>query len=157
MTIKLMRDCRPETNTVFWAAPFGTKKLANGEPFDFDAFFAEVIVPTCGAAGMRVLRADQVYGKGDVAETAWHGIQLAPVVLVDFSARSCNVAAEFALVAGAREADHRARPGPEDIPSDVQRALPLHPVRERLAVDPAAARRARQGAARHAWSSRRRR
>lgn len=120
MTIKLMRDCRPEANTVFWAAPFGIKTLANGEPFDFDAFFAEVIVPTCGTLNMKVLRADQVYGKGDVAETAWHGIQLAPVVLVDFSARSCNVAAEFALALTLGKRIVVLAQDPEDIPSDVR-------------------------------------
>jgi small subunit ribosomal protein S1 len=120
MTLKLMRDCRPETSTVFWAAPFGTKVLASGEPFDFDAFFAEVIVPTCGSLKMRVLRADQVYGKGDVAETAWHGIQLAPVVLVDFSARSGNVAAEFALSLALGKRIIVLAQDPEDIPSDVR-------------------------------------
>jgi small subunit ribosomal protein S1 len=120
MTIKLMRDSRPEANTVFWAAPFGTKMLANGEPFDFDAFFAEVIVPTCTEVNMKVLRADQVYGKGDVAETAWHGIQLAPLVLVDFSARSCNVAAEFALSLALGKRIIVLAQDPDDIPSDVR-------------------------------------
>src|ERR1035441_4278546 len=118
MTIKLMRDRRPETNTVFSAAPFGTKKLANGEPFDFDAFFAEVIVPICCEGGIRVRRSDQVYGKGDVAETAWHGIQLAPLVLVDFSARSCNVAAEFALALALGKRIIVLAQDADDIPSD---------------------------------------
>ncbi len=120
MTIKLMRDSRPETSTVFWAAPFGTKALADGELFDFDEFFSEVIVPTCTAINLKVLRADQVYGKGDVAESAWHGIQLASVVLVDFSARSCNVAAEFALSLALGKRIVVLAQDPEDIPSDVR-------------------------------------
>jgi small subunit ribosomal protein S1 len=120
VTIKLMRDCRPEANTVFWAAPFGNKQLANGEQFDFDAFFTDVIVPTCVKANLKVLRADQVYGKGDLTETAWHGIQLAPLVLVDFSARSCNVAAEFALSLTLGKRIIVLAQDPDDIPSDVR-------------------------------------
>jgi small subunit ribosomal protein S1 len=120
MTIKLARDCRPEPTMMFWAAPFGVKQLSNGQSFDFDALYTDVIVPTCASAGMTIVRADQVYGKGDVAETAWHGIQRATIVLIDFSARSGNVAAEFALSLALGKRIVVLAQDPEDIPSDVR-------------------------------------
>jgi small subunit ribosomal protein S1 len=120
MTIKLSRDCRPEPSTLFWAAPFGVKTLSNGQPFDFDAFYADVIVPACEKAGMKIIRADEVYGKGDIAETAWHSIQRASIVLTDFTAQSCNVAAEFALSLALGKRIVVLTQDPEDIPSDVR-------------------------------------
>jgi len=120
MTIKLARDCRPEPNMLFWAAPFGVKQLSGGQSFDFDAFYSDVIVPACEAADMKIVRADEVYGKGDIAETAWHGIQRASIVLTDFTARSCNVAAEFALSLALGKRIVVLTQDPEDIPSDVR-------------------------------------
>jgi small subunit ribosomal protein S1 len=120
MTIKLRRDCRPKANAVFCAFPFGTKTLTSGELFNFDDFYTDVIVPTCVKAGMTAQRADQVYGQGDVTDTAWHGLQAASIVLVDFTARSCNVAAEFALALALGKRIIVLTQDPDDIPSDVQ-------------------------------------
>ncbi|HEY1214198.1 MAG TPA: S1 RNA-binding domain-containing protein, partial [Bryobacteraceae bacterium] len=120
MTIKLMRDCRPEAGTVFLAAPFGTKAVRNGKSFDFDTFYNQVIVPACAAVDMTAIRADEIYGKGDITETAWHGLQRAAVVLVDFSARSTNVAAEFALALALGKRIVVLCQDEDDIPSDVK-------------------------------------
>jgi small subunit ribosomal protein S1 len=115
MTIKLMRDCRPETGIIFTAAPFGIK-----DGFDFDVFYTNVIVPACADAGMKAIRADELYGKGDITETAWHGIQRASIVLVDFSAKSTNVAAEFALALVLGKRIVVLCQDEQDIPSDVR-------------------------------------
>jgi len=120
MTIKLSRDCRPEPNMLFWAAPFGMKQVSGGLGFDFDAFYTDVIVPSCEAVGMKIIRADEVYGQGDIAETAWHGIQQASIVLTDFTAKSCNVAAEFALSLALGKRIVVLAQDPDDIPSDVR-------------------------------------
>ncbi|MDT3446726.1 hypothetical protein [Pseudofrankia sp. BMG5.37] len=120
MTIKLMRDSRPEPKIVFFVTPFGIKTLRNGQPFDFDVFFTSVIVPACAAAGLTVLRADQVYGKGDLTDTAWHGLQIAQIVIVDFTGQSANVAAELALALVLGKQIIALVQDPEDIPSDVR-------------------------------------
>lgn len=120
MAIKLMRDCRPEAGTVFLAAPFGTKTVRNGKSFDFDTFYTQVIVPACAAVEMTAIRADEIYGKGDIAETAWHGLQRAAVVLVDFAASSTNVAAEFALALALGKRIVVLCQDEADIPSDVR-------------------------------------
>jgi small subunit ribosomal protein S1 len=69
---------------------------------------------------MKIVRADEVYGKGDVAETAWHCIQRASIVIADFTAQSCNVAAEFALALALGKRIVVLTQDPEDIPSDVR-------------------------------------
>ncbi|TCJ33732.1 S1 RNA-binding domain-containing protein [Parafrankia sp. BMG5.11] len=120
MTIKLMRDSRPEPNTAFFATQFGIKELRNGQTFDFDVFTTSVIAPTCAGAGLTLLRADQVYGRGDLTDTAWHGLQVAQLVLVDFSGRSANVAAEFALALALGKQIIVLVQDPDDIPSDVR-------------------------------------
>lgn len=120
MAIELMRDTRPEPNKVFLAAGFGRTPLPNGEEFDNDAFYTGVICPTCASIGLEVLRADELYGKGDLTETAWHGIQLASLVIVDFSARSGNVAAEFAIALLLRKRIVVLAQSEDDIPSDVR-------------------------------------
>ena len=119
MTIKLRRDCRPDPTSIFVAMPFGTRTLANGEQFDFDDFYTEVIVPTCAKAGMTACRADEVYGQGDLTDTAWHGLQAASLVITDFTAGSCNVAAEFALALALGKRIIVLAQDSDDIPSDV--------------------------------------
>ena len=69
---------------------------------------------------MKIVRANEVYGKGDIAETAWHSIQRASIVLTDFTAQSCNVAAEFALSLALGKRIVVLTQDPEDIPSDVR-------------------------------------
>jgi predicted RNA-binding protein with RPS1 domain len=119
MAIRLIRDCRPEQGFMFWVAPFGTKKLSDGTTFDFDAFYTGRILPACASAGMTIVRADQIYGQGDVTDTAWRGIQKAAVVLVDFTAQSANVSAEFALALALGKRIIVLTQDPGDIPSDV--------------------------------------
>ena len=149
MTIKLMRDCRPETNTVFWAAPFGAKVLADGEPFDFDAFFSRGHRPDLHrASDIKVLRADQVYGKGDVAETAWHGISWPR----SFSSTSPPVRATWQRSSRSPWPSASASWCSPRTPRTSRRTCAgtsATSIRQRLAVDAAAERRARQGAARH--------
>lgn len=120
MTIKLRRDCRPEKDKVFVASPFGIKQVSNGRSFDFDALFSDLLVPACAKVGLTAIRADQVYGKGDLTDTAWHSLQVSSLVLADYSARSMNVASEVALALALGKRIVLLAQDEEDIPSDVR-------------------------------------
>jgi small subunit ribosomal protein S1 len=117
--IKLLREERTELRYVFCVGPFGVKELSSG-PCNFDSLYTHVLEPTIKACGMRPVRADGIYGTQGVIDTVWRGCQKAEVVIVDFTGRSPNVAAEFvmALVLGKRIIV--ITQDPDDIPSDVR-------------------------------------
>src|SRR4051812_43061831 len=94
---KPLRTISPEPGRVFFAMPFGLKTATPGaEPFDFDAFYHDVCVPTvAGDCGMVPLRVDSIYGPQGVLDAVWRTMQQAEFVVVDFSAKSVNVAFEF--------------------------------------------------------------
>jgi small subunit ribosomal protein S1 len=119
---KPLRTISPEQGRVFFAMPYGKKIVADGgEPFDFDAFYRNVCVPTVADdCGMVPLRVDGIYGPQGVLDAVWRTMQQAELVVVDFSAQSLNVAFElgWAMLLGKRIVLLTQRP--EDIPSDVR-------------------------------------
>jgi predicted RNA-binding protein with RPS1 domain len=117
---QLMRQFRSEPGAVFVAAPFGTKALSDGSMCNFDAVYRHALAPTIEAVGMTAMRADEIYGPQGVLAAVWQGIQRAEIVIVDFSAKAPNVAAEamMALLLGKRIVV--LTQDPEDIPTDVR-------------------------------------
>ncbi|MFX0576256.1 hypothetical protein [Nocardia nepalensis] len=117
---KLTRTMGPEKGKVFFAMPFGTKKVGAGD-FNFDEFYADECVPIVrDDCGMEPVRGDEIYGSQGVWETVWNGIQQAELVVVDFTARSTSVVLEFgwAVVLGKRVVV--LTQDPEDVPTDVR-------------------------------------
>ncbi|GGM76864.1 hypothetical protein ACFFX1_35780 [Dactylosporangium sucinum] len=119
---KPLRTIGPEPGRVFFAMPYGVKTVSPGvEPFDFDAFYSDVCVPTVAEdCGMVPLRVDGIYGPQGVLDAVWRTMQQAEFVVVDFSAQSVNVAFEFgwALLLGKRIVILTQRA--DDIPTDVR-------------------------------------
>ena len=104
----------------FSVQAFGTRTLSNGEKFDFDGFYANKLVPAFKKHHLDLGRADVIYGHGDVQDTAWHGLQKASVVLVDFTGERPNVTHEFGLAVAAGKRLIVITQNPNDIPSDVR-------------------------------------
>lgn len=118
--IKLLREERTEAGCVFVVSPFGQKVLSDGTTCNFDRLYEQVLAPTIESAGMTATRADGIYGLQGVLDTVWRGIQRAEVVIVDFTSKNPNVAAEFvmALLLGKRIIVITQQS--DDIPTDVR-------------------------------------
>ena len=112
MTLRLTRTTRPDPTIAFAIQPFGTRTLPDGTEFDFDWLYADILSPTVKECGLTLTRADQIYGQGDVPDTAWHGIQRASLILVDFKLGATQRRGRAPGCSGAREADSGDRPGP---------------------------------------------
>jgi hypothetical protein len=128
---KPLRTMGPEPGKVLFAMPFGHKTLSNGAPFDFDAFYTDVCVPTVRDCGMEPVRVDGIYGSQGVLETVWRAMQQAHIVVVDLTARSVNVSFElgWGLLLGKRIIV--LTQDPDDIPTDVKgryRHIPYSPM-----------------------------
>jgi len=95
--LQLYRNEAPIEGQVFLSMPYGVKKVASGEEFDFDQFHETALAETIRAAGMTPVRADSMYGTQSVMGTIWRGLQQAEIVIVDFTGRSPNVAMEFGM------------------------------------------------------------
>jgi small subunit ribosomal protein S1 len=117
---KFTRDQRPEKGVIFFAMPYGDKTLSNGQPFDFNQFYAGVLKKAVDKDGMTPLRADGIYGLQGVLETIWRGIQKAEVVVIDFTTKAPNVALEFAIALLLGKRIVILTQDPEDIPTDVR-------------------------------------
>lgn len=118
--LRCVRDTRPVAKTAFYITPFGIKTLGDGRRFDFDSFGQGVLSRACAEIGIQLVRADQLYGQGDLIGTAWTGIQSAELVIVDFSGCAPNVAAEWAMAMLIGKRIIVITQDAEDIPSDVR-------------------------------------
>ena len=118
--IQLLRTDHMESGYTFCVGPFGERTLRDGITVNFDEVYSHVLAPTITAAGMNPVRADGIFGPSDVLGVVWRGVQRAEVVIVDFTDRAPNVAAEFmmALILGKRIIV--ITQNPEDVPSDVR-------------------------------------
>ena len=119
MTLRLARTTRPNPTKAFSIQPFGRRHLRDGTEFDFDALYTEVLGPSFTEFGLTLARSDRIYGQGDVADTAWHGIQEARVLIADFTLQRPNVAAEFLGGVLLGKKILVITQDPDDIPSDI--------------------------------------
>lgn len=117
---KPTRTLNPEPDHVFFAMPFGIKELANGQPFDFDAFYTDVCVPVVRECGMTPVRVDGLYGAQGVLEAVWRAMQQAGVVIADFTGGSPNVAFEMAWALMLNKRTVVITQESNDIPSDIR-------------------------------------
>jgi hypothetical protein len=91
----VQRTVFPDEKAVFFAMPYG-KKDVRGATRDFDQLYDDAYDPAARACGLEPIRADHILDTlNGVMEAAWKGIQRAGTVIVDFTARSPDVALEF--------------------------------------------------------------
>lgn len=142
---KLVRTTWSEKGNVFFAMPYGVKK-ARGEDFDFDDFWTGVCVPVVSdTCDMKPVRGDEIYGSQGVLQATWDCMDAADIVVVDFTARSANVAMEFGWALLLRKRIIVLTQNPEDIPTDVRGLYryisyskdykDMHRLREELAMN----------------------
>lgn len=95
--MRFSRDHRPIAGNCFVVMPYGVKKLPNGNDFDWDVHYRDVLAVAISEAGMTPVRADDIYGAQPLIERVWRGIQEAEVVVADLTGRSPNVLYELGL------------------------------------------------------------
>ncbi len=91
------RNCWPQKGNCFVIMPYGVQELRDGQKFDWDEHYKDVIEETVREVGMVPLRADEIYGASTLLERLWKGIQEAEVIIADLTSRSPNVLYEVGL------------------------------------------------------------
>ena len=91
------RDRWPQKGNCFVMMPFGMHKLREGQEFDWDEHYHNVIEETIKEVDMIPFRADGIYGTGLLIDRLWQGIQEAEVIIADLTGRSPNVLYEVGL------------------------------------------------------------
>ncbi|UVS78602.1 hypothetical protein [Actinokineospora sp. UTMC 2448] len=118
---KPTRTLNAKPGNVFFAMPFGTKTLADGRQFDFDAFYVNVCVPVVrDDCGMTPVRVDGLYGSQGVLDSVWRALQQANLVVADFTGGSPNVAFEVAWALMLNKRIAVITQDADDIPSDIR-------------------------------------
>lgn len=95
--MQFRRNSWPQKGNCFVIMPYGEKDLRDGQKFDWDEHYRDVIAETVKQAGMNPIRADEIYGAGMLIERLWQGIQEAEVIIADLTGRSPNVLYEVGL------------------------------------------------------------
>ncbi len=81
----------------FVIMPFGKKKGADGQVFDFNAIYNDLIKPSLIMAGFEPFRADEETKSGDILTDMFQELLLADLALVDMSIDNANVFYELGI------------------------------------------------------------
>lgn len=76
---------------------YGTKPLPDGPPFDFDAFYFDLIKPTVEAAKITCLRGDELRDSGIIQKAALSATMNCDVFIADVSGHNPNVLYELGI------------------------------------------------------------
>jgi small subunit ribosomal protein S1 len=117
--MRFPRNYWPQTGNCFVMMPFGKKELHEGRPFDWDEHYKEVIDRAVAEAGMKAIRADEIYGAMPLLDRLWQGIQEAELVIADLTGRSPNVLYEVGLAHVIGKRILILTMYPEDVPVDL--------------------------------------
>lgn len=101
-------DSKPERDTskalypevrphAFVVMPFGKKKGADGQPFDFNEIYKTLIKPALEEAGFEPFRADEETASGDILTDMFQELLLADLVLCDLSIDNANAFYELGI------------------------------------------------------------
>jgi len=117
--MKYSREHRPKAGNCFVLMPFGIKKLKDGNEFDWDDHYKEVVVPAIQELEMVPIRADDIFGTQPLMDRVWRGIQEAEIVLADLTGRSPNVLYELGLAHVIGKRVILLTMDPNDVPTDL--------------------------------------
>lgn len=123
-------DMRPHA---FVVMPFGKKKNADGQPFDFNAIYRILIKPALEEAGFEPFRADEETAAGDILTDMFQELLLADMVLCDLSIDNANAFYELGIRHALRKRGVvHIQAGRAYMPFDIfnVRTLPYHITRE---------------------------
>lgn len=90
----LYPEVRPHA---FVVMPFGKKKGADGQPFDFNEIYKTLIKPALEEAGFEPFRADEETASGDILTDMFQELLLADLVLCDLSIDNANAFYELGI------------------------------------------------------------
>ncbi|MCQ3936608.1 MAG: hypothetical protein DPW18_06130 [Chloroflexi bacterium] len=117
----------------FVVMPFGKKKGADGQPFDFNAIYNILIKPALEEAGFEPFRADEETASGDILTDMFQELLLADMVLCDLSIDNANAFYELGIRHALRKRGVvHIQAGRAYMPFDIfnVRTLPYHITRE---------------------------
>jgi tetratricopeptide (TPR) repeat protein len=101
LVAKHIRDTKPLHPEVrphaFVVMPFGKKKGADGQPFDFNEIYKTLIKPALEEAGYEPFRADEATSSGDILTDMFQELLLADMVLCDLSIDNANAFYELGI------------------------------------------------------------
>lgn len=117
----------------FVVMPFGKKKGADNQPFDFNAIYNILIKPALEEAGFEPFRADEETASGDILTDMFQELLLADMVLCDLSIDNANAFYELGIRHALRKRGVvHIQAGRAYMPFDIfnVRTLPYHITRE---------------------------
>ncbi|HEX3554130.1 MAG TPA: hypothetical protein VIA62_12965 [Thermoanaerobaculia bacterium] len=123
--MSLTRDRRYQKGNCFVLMPYGVKELPNGQKFDWDEHWTEVLEVAIKQAGMTPVRADNMAGPGLIMDRLWQGIQEAEVVVADLTGLNPNVLYEFGLAHAVNKRILILSMFPNDTPVDLQQFVQI--------------------------------
>ncbi|MGW0165968.1 hypothetical protein ACWDWT_12340 [Streptomyces sp. NPDC003343] len=92
----LTRSAAVDDDVVFFAMPYGERKLPNGAMADFDVLYEKYFVEAVRSLDLTPERADRIPGTTESPlSAAWNGVDRAGVVVIDLSFPSTSVAMEL--------------------------------------------------------------
>jgi len=62
-----------------------------------NSYFSAILAPAAESAGLRAIKADQIYGTGAIIRDIWHSIWSAQIVIADVTGKNPNVNYELGL------------------------------------------------------------
>lgn len=96
--VKESKSLRPDVRPhAFVVMPFGKKKGADGQPFDFNEIYKTLIKPALEEAGFEPFRADEETASGDILTDMFQELLLADMVLCDLSIDNANAFYELGI------------------------------------------------------------
>lgn len=93
-TSQLRPEVRPHA---FIVMPFGKKKGADNQPYDFNAIYNILIKPAVENAGFQSFRADEETSAGDILTDMFQELLLADMVVCDLSIDNANAFYELGI------------------------------------------------------------
>lgn len=95
---KESKGLRPEVRPhAFVVMPFGKKKGADNQPYDFNAIYQTLIKPALEDAGFEPFRADEETSAGDILTDMFQELLLADMVICDLSIDNANAFYELGI------------------------------------------------------------
>ncbi len=86
----------------------------------FNKYYTSIFRPAVDAAGMRPLRADEIFGPGEIMRDLWESLQASRIVLAELTGRNPNVMYEVGLAHGIGKPVVLVAQSIEDVPFDLR-------------------------------------
>jgi hypothetical protein len=82
---RITLERRPMGSLCFVMMPFGRKRDGKGREIDFDAVYAEIVLPAIEAAGLEPIRADEGHAGGVLHKPMLERLILCDVMIADLT------------------------------------------------------------------------